>query len=509
LRKALGNLTRSVAIYGAGDVAVSAISFLLLPIYIRHLTKEDYGALALLIGVEAVSKIAFRWGLDGAFMRFYHEPPDGNLPRLASTLLFFLAGASGCLMIAAWLGSEALSRHLFGSDVYLLPLRLVLINAFLLTFTFLPFHAMRMRQEAVAFSAFALARSTATLLLRLLLVVWADWRLLGIAVADLIVTSALIPLLWPWWRSLIRPAFSPATLRASLRFGLPRLPHGLAQQALDSGNKYLLSHYVSLSGLGVYQIGSTIGQSLKFFLSAFETGWAPFYYDTARRAGAPQVFSKVTTYGLAVLACLLAAITAVAPDLVLLLASESYENAAIVVPLIALGIAFQGVYLLSSIGLNLSKQTQYYPLAAFSAAAVGLGGGYVMMPLWGEVGAALAFALSYLTLMAVAGYYSRLHYPVPTEWARVFRVLAAGAAAVVGASSLPDLPPLVAVLARGTAAVVIFAGVLWASGFLRASERAFLSDLGTALRKGRRVRGISHTNVDEVQPDEGRGTPRD
>ena len=485
MRHALASLTHSVAIYGAGDVAVSALNLLLLPVYIRHLTPEEYGALALLIGVEALCKITFRWGLDGAFMRFYLEREPRELQRMASTLALFLLAASGALVIVLLAASPAIARHLFGDLRYLTPLRIVVINTFLLTFTFFPFHVMRIQGQAVTFSAFGFGRSAGTLLLRLALVVGAGWGLAGLMVADLVVTVVLVPLLWPWCRSLFGHGFSAAELRTCLRFGLPRLPHGLAQQALDAGNKYLLSLHVSLAGLGVYQIGTTIGQSLKFFLSAFETGWAPFYYATARQPEAPLVFQKITTYGIAVLALLVAGLTAIAADLVALLTTERYQDAAIVVPLIALGIACQGVYLLSSIGLNLSGQTQYYPVATFAAAAVGLGTGAALMPIYGATGAAVAFVLSYATLALVAGFFARRHYPVRYEMARLIRLVGAAAVAAAAGLALPEWPPLAAVLARGTTVVAVFALLLVVTGFLRPTERAFLADAWARARRQR------------------------
>lgn len=486
MRKTLGSLTQNVAIYGAGDVAVSALNLLLLPIYIRHLTQEEYGALALLIGVEALSKITFRWGLDGAFMRYYLDRPDReSLERLASTLALFLLVASGLLLAALLLASATIARHLFDDLRYLTPLRIVLVNTFLLTFTFFPFHSMRMRGEAVTFSAFAFGRSAGTLVLRLALVVGAGWGLMGLVVADIAVTIVLVPLLWPWCRSLFRFVFSAEELRTSLRFGLPRLPHGFAQQALDSGNKYLLSLHVSLAGLGVYQIGTTLGQSLKFFLSAFETGWAPFYYSTAREPDAQVVFGKITTYGIAVLALLVAGLTAIAADLVSVLTPETYDDAALVVPLIGLGIAWQGVYLLTSIGLNLTGQTRYYPVSTFAAAAVGLGGGALLMPPFGAVGAAVAFLLSYVTLAVVAGFFARRHYPMTYETGRIARLVGAATLSAAAGLLIPDVPPLAGVLLRGTTTVVVFVVLLWLSGFLRPTERAFLEMAWARARRGR------------------------
>jgi len=483
VRKPLGALTRNVAIYGAGDVAVTAVGFLLLPVYLKYLLQEGYGALGLLIGVEALSKILFRWGLDGAFMRYYHdrETLAGRM-RLTSTLCLFLLVASGALLGLGLAASGAIAAHLFpeAPDRYLPALRLVLVNTFLLTFTFVPYQVMRLEGRALTFSVISFLRSVATLMLKLWFVVGAGWGLTGFVAADIIVTVGLLPFLWPWARPLLGAEFSMDELRRCLRFGLPRLPHGLAQQSLDAGNKYLLNLHVPLAGLGVYNISGTIGQSIKLFLSAFETGWAPFYYETARQPDARLIFAKVTTYGIAILALLVAGLAAITPDVIRLVtlgspwSSDAYAQAAVVVPLVALGIGFQGVYLLTSIGLNLTNHTQYYPLSAFAAAGVGLGSGALLMPRFGATGAAVAFLLSYVTLAATAGVLAQRHYPVRYETSRLIRVVGAAVMALLSGVMLPAMPPLAGGLARGSCVVAVFIGLLWLTGFLRPTERALL-----------------------------------
>src|SRR5688572_26608372 len=121
VRKPLGALTRNVAIYGAGDVAVTAVGILLLPVYLKYLQQEGYGALALLVGFEAVTKIFFRWGLDGAFMRYYHDcQTPAERVRLTSTICLFLLLASGFLLAVGLAASGAITRHLFDApDRYL------------------------------------------------------------------------------------------------------------------------------------------------------------------------------------------------------------------------------------------------------------------------------------------------------------------------------------------------------------------------------------------------------
>ncbi|HUL73385.1 MAG TPA: lipopolysaccharide biosynthesis protein [Vicinamibacterales bacterium] len=488
MRASLKHLTKGVAIYGAGDAAVSLINFLLLPVYVKFdiLTPVDYGVLATLGSVEAFAKVLNRWGLDGAFMRYYHERAEGPARRqMASTILWFLVAADGLLLAGSLTGSGWLAARLRLDAGHLLALRVMLVNMFLVAFTFLPFHVMRLSDASVSYSAFTLARSSGTLVLRIVLVIGLRLGITGIYLADLLLTLALLPLLWPWVRPLISATFSTAELRRMLRFGLPRLPHGLAQQSLDSSPKLLLGQHVDTAGLGVYQNGTTLSTGIRFFTSAFETAWAPFYYATARQPDAKQVFSKMTTYSVAVLVLLAAGTAAVAHDVILVMLRPDYLAALPVVPTIAVGIALQGVYLVTSIGLNLTSRTEFYPVSTLTAAGVGFAIGLWLIPRYGVSGAAATVLVSYFTQAAVAFGFSQALYRVHYEVGRLARLIAAGVLAALAALWLPAMPPLAGLFVRGVTAVGVYLGLLWLTGFFRPTERAFLREIATRLRARR------------------------
>ncbi|MEO8070525.1 MAG: oligosaccharide flippase family protein, partial [Acidobacteriota bacterium] len=256
MRDRLKHLTTGVAIYGAGDAAIQVVNFILLPVYVKSgfLTTADFGALALIGSVEAFAKVINRWGLDGAFMRFYHERAEGaDRRRMASTIIWFMCAANGLLLALALGASEWLARAVSLDAGYLLALRLMLVNMFLISFTFLPFHTMRLRNQAATFSAFTFARSAASVILRIGLVIGLRMGITGAYLSDLIITVVLLPMMWPWIRPLVGAMFSTDELRRVLRFGLPRLPHGLASQTLDGNPKLLLGQYVSPAQVGIYQ----------------------------------------------------------------------------------------------------------------------------------------------------------------------------------------------------------------------------------------------------------------
>ena len=72
------------------------------------------------------------------------------------------------------------------------------------------------------------------------------------------------------------------------------------------------------------------------------------------------MFSTVTTYGVALLALMTAGLSAIAADLLHVVTHGQYTAAAGVVAWTSLGVFFQGVYLMTSIGLNITRRTQLY-----------------------------------------------------------------------------------------------------------------------------------------------------
>ena len=169
---------------------------------------------------------------------------------------------------------------------------------------------------------------------------------------------------------------------------------------------------------------------MKLFLSAFENAWAPFYFSEMNQSDAKATFKAVTTYGVAALALMVAGLSALALDLVRLMTTPQFYGAASIVPWIGLSVALQGWYLLTSIGLNITKRTAYYPVATGLAAGASVGLSLLLVPRFGAIGAAWSNTLAYAVLAGAAMLFSQRVYPLAYDWGRLARVI--GAAAVVG-----------------------------------------------------------------------------
>jgi O-antigen/teichoic acid export membrane protein len=216
----------------------------------------------------------------------------------------------------------------------------------------------------------------------------------------------------------------------------------------------------------------------------------------------------------AILALMTAGLSAIAADLLQVVTHGQYTAAAGVVAWTSLGVFFQGVYLMTSIGLNITRRTRYYPVATATAAAVNIGLNVVLIPRYGIMGAAYANGVAYATQAAIAYHFSQRFYPVRYETGRLARVVAAAVVAYAAGRALPAMDPTLGVLVRGTTVVVVMAAGLWAGGFFKPEELRVLD----AVRRSRATPAGPMTPSAETTefageivatdlPDEGIGEP--
>jgi O-antigen/teichoic acid export membrane protein len=499
----LSALVKNLVVYGLGDVANSIVGMLLLPLYLHYLSVQEFGVLALIGTMEMVAKLTFRWGVDGAFMRLYYDcETERDKQTLASTIFWFLAVVNGAVLAIALAGLPLAARFLFGVGGYELALALQLVNTYIIGFNFLPYHVMRMQGQTRHFAVFTTLKTTVTNIARIVLIIGFGQGLLGFVLADLVTTVLLMVALTPWYRHLLRLTFSRGVLREALHYGLPRLPHGLANQLMVVGDDWVLRVYAGLPAVGVYSIGERLGLTLKLVLANFEYAWQTFYFETMKRPDAKRTFRLVTTYGLAGLVLLEAGLSAIAVDLVHLVATPQMYGAAAYIPWIGLGVVFQGVYLLTSIGMNITKSTKLYPVATAIAATTSVTANLVLVPRVGPIGAAWSNALAFATLAAVAMRLAQGVYPMTYEWGRIARLAIAGIGAYLLTWLIPvTWPAWLGLLTRGTLVCIAYPLLLLVLGFYHRDETQFV--IATVERLRNRKRAIPAPETAPVaEPDE-------
>ncbi|HKY22385.1 MAG TPA: oligosaccharide flippase family protein [Vicinamibacterales bacterium] len=421
-------LSRQLFAYGTADVFVLAISFLLLPIYTRVLSPREYGALALLLVVEAVLRIVSRWGLDAALLRLYYECPDEERRKtLAGTIAGFIALANGLISALLLVLAVPMNLALFDSLEFIWPYRLLIVNGFLSTFLFLPFTLLRIQERARLFATLNFSQSFGTIVLRLLFVVFLRLGLFGILFADVVMTLVLLIAMSRMLRSMMVWHISMAQLREALRYGFPYVPSGVLTHVMGMGDRFVLGMFMPLRDVGLYLIAASVAALIKYFPVAFDVAWTPFAYDSMQRRDAPELFARMATYAFAILAVLLVALSGLAPPLMELVLPPTYREVGPLVPILALAMAVQTVRSVPGTSLNIAKKTSVYPTVTAVGAILSTSAYFALIPRFGTYGAAFALLISQILTTALMIYLAQRVYRIPYELGRLAKVVAASA----------------------------------------------------------------------------------
>jgi O-antigen/teichoic acid export membrane protein len=466
LKEQLKTLGRHAVIYGSADVFPRVINFLLVPVFTRYLSPENYGVLGILVLFGVTTKILFRMGLDSGFFRLYYEQESEREKRVFCTTIFTAAAAVGLVgFIATVWAADPISRFLLGGGRDFIIL--VAADIFLTVFAFVPMNLYRIQERSRRFTSVSLFRNGLNLTLKVALVV-SGWGVAGVLWADLIAAAFFILMLSPTlWVNLGR-GFSWRMLRHALSFGLPKVPHALAYQVLNLSDRKLLDWFASRELAGIYHVAYQFGMGIKLFLSAFELAWSPFIYSILKRADHPQTLARIATYASIVLWTMALCIAVLSRELLFLMTTPEFHAGYPIIPLIVLAHVFQGMFLLTSIGIGISKNTYPFPVMTLAAAVLNVSMNLVLIPRLGMMGAAWATIAGYALMLIMGVYYSHRLYPLPFEWGRIARIALAalfcyGLSLLAPAEILPALTVKVFVLA-------LFPATLYLLGFFRDDE---------------------------------------
>ena len=485
----LRRVSRQSVLYGTADAAVLVVNVVLLPVYTRVLQPAEYGALAMLIVLEAILKPALRCGMDHAYVRLYYDCQTEDQRRgLARTALAFVVASNGLVLALLWPGSRWLTPALMGDLRYQFPLQLVVLNTCLQNLTFLPLSLFRVQERSTVVGSLTFARSAGTVVARLAFVVGLRMGVLGLALADLVMTVLLLAGLLPTQLRMIRGRFSWPVLRSLLKYGFPQVPLGLLAQAMSTADRYMLEMYFSLREVGLYLFGNTMATLLKLYPAALETAWSPFAFSSLHRPDAPRLFARMASYAFTGLCFGALGVSLFADPVARLVLPPSYHDATVVVPLLALGIAIQASGWFMTTSINVAKRTSRYPFATAVGAVASLSGTFVLTPVFGMMGAAAGVVFGQTMLFLALAWFSQRSYPIPYEVGRLAKV-ATTAAVLFGAGTFLRAPSPWSNIAVATAMVAAYPVVLLAIGFLQPWETREIRQALAAHPLGRRLFG--------------------
>jgi len=478
--KTFKTIVKHTAIYSTADLLAKAVGFFLLPIYTRYLSPADYGILELLAVSLSIIIIFVQQGMQTSFFRAYsfdYKDKKEEQREVVSTSYLYLLFSSFILLGTIFLFSKQINHLLFQSKDYTTLVRLILITGFFNILSTITFQLFRAKLQSVKFSQVSILRFLINVSLNIYFILKLKMGLSGIIYGNLI-TAILISILnfFLIYKHLSLKISFPK-LKNMLSYGLPLVPGGLSIWVLMVANRYFLERLSSTTELGLYSLGNRFSGILQFMIiQPFLTTWPSIYFPLAKEKDAPITFSRLTTYFLLIGSFFSLGIIALSNPAIKVMADPKFWGAYKVIPLLVFSVLLYGLFSLLNIGIFIQRKTKYNPLIIGIAAIFNLLLNYLLIPVYGMSGAALASFFSYLLMNLVAYLVNTRIYPIPYEWIRILKIISVTVLLLFTSNQI-QVSSWQKELLYKLLLLFLFPLLLWVSGFFASGELKRAKDL--------------------------------
>jgi O-antigen/teichoic acid export membrane protein len=430
--KRLGSET---AIYGISTILGRFLTFFLTPFYTHLLSREDLGVVATVYAYIALLNVVYGYGMESAYMKYVSTLEIGDRRQVFSVPFLSVLSTSvvltGVLMLfAPTIGVWAAVPPQFAGVVYYAAAILAL-DAIVLV----PFAALRMERRPRKFAFIKLTNIVVNVACNLILLLKFRMGVEGIFISGVAASAVTVVQLLPFIRERITLHFPKGLYKALLHFGLPYLPAGLAGMMIQVVNRPIIESLSGLAAAGVFQASYRLGIFMMLLVSMFDFAWRPFFLSHASEPDAKPLFARVMTYFVLAMTGVFLFLTFFLGDIVRMpifwgrsLFAPAFWSGLSIVPMVMLGYMFLGVYNNLVAGVYIQKKTQYLPGITIAGALINIGSCYMLIPLFGLMGAAYATLISYAVMAIVLYVVVQRIYPVEYELSRIAKIAVAAAA---------------------------------------------------------------------------------
>lgn len=416
-------------VYSISNVALKASGIILLPIYTKYFTLEEYGRLGLLLITIIIFSQSLVLGQGLSIIRFnnineYRNKRDSIFFTITVLILiviafFILIAEKYLINIAALFGNPNDFINYLEICIYIIAV-ITLNNLFL--------SKLRADDRSVMYTISGIAKLLVMMVLTVYFVVYTKTGIKGVLYGQLAGEISNTLIILPSMIKQMSFKFEFKILKESIRFGLPLIFSAVAINLLNGSDRFLIKFLANDSVLGLYELGYKVAGVINMFIiMPFGLTLMPLAYKMYRKENDKKYYAKIKSFVAFILIWMGMALSLYSKEMVMLFAlNSSYYPAFEVVPVIVLAYIFYGISMISSLGMYLTGNNQFVGYITIFCAALNIGLNFWLIPEYGMMGAALNTVVSFAFLDILTNIASNRYYKIPYEHFKLFKLVLLG-----------------------------------------------------------------------------------
>ncbi len=216
-----------------------------------------------------------------------------------------------------------------------------------------------------------------------------------------------------------------------IRFGAPLVPAGLALYFMSSADRWFIQYFHGPAALGLFAVGAKFSILMAFAAETFRKAWWPIAMESMHNSDGPETFRMISRLYMGLGISMVIIVTLISPWLVEMFTVNEYYSAWPIVGILSWQSLFYGFFLIASAGIWKAEKTSFNFYLLIGAACFGLFMNWLLVPKFGEVGAAIATSITYLFWVVISMIVSEFFWRTAFSWI-IFGIQVSSGAIFVG-----------------------------------------------------------------------------
>lgn len=427
MRHYIKEIGKHSTIYSISNILTKAIGIILIPIYTKFLSVEDYGIISIISPLIAALSIIYTFGLKTTLNRFYFDYKENSkqqkilIGNVVILLLIFCVFFNGLFLLFRNTFEKIFTGISFSPFIIL-----ALLTASTFIFYDIKLTLFRVREQSFKFGIFSIARFFGIVVLTIVAVVHYSMGALGKVLAEFIITLIFFIISCIALYKEIILKIDIKLIKSLLKYALPIVPHALAGAAVGLGGKLFLNYFDGLESIGIYNIGFLIGSIMNIIVVSINLAWNPFFIKivSKQKNESKKIIAKLSTYYVLFISFVALGITSFGKEAVLILTTEEYYQADSIIPIIVFNYFLSGLYYINiSKIFYIKKAVKYIPFVTISSAVIYIILNYILIPHFGIYGTAWSLFISTLIRLVIIFVISQKIFFIKYEYKKLIKIL--------------------------------------------------------------------------------------
>jgi O-antigen/teichoic acid export membrane protein len=407
----LRELAKNIITFGLAVAMERLLSFLLVPLYARVFTVEEFGAIDLIQTFVSITSIFAFLQLETSLQRYYYTCEGEERKRFVFTLVSTIVTISVILSICISCIHVRITS--FFLDVEYAPI--VLIALWQIPFSVLStltLIVLRFEKRNKLFFLIVAIKSVLLVSFIYFFLITKNLGIEGFFMAQLLAMgiASILSLILTWKD--ISASFVKRDIVKSFKYALPQFPARIGSTLNSYTNRFFMVGYLSTYSIGIFSMAQKFGMIMLLFHQVFMMAWNQYMFKIIEDANHKHIFKSVLKVVMPPIFFLSILIGLLAPEIISVFASVDYSDASKFIGAITLAISILISSEIINIGAKITLKTYYMSISFMISLLVNVACLFVFIQIFTLSGVLYALLITNITLISTNWFFSEKLYKV-------------------------------------------------------------------------------------------------